>query len=51
MPKYKFFEVKHEPHKKILFKEFQLSTEKRVENKKRSSSYDAAAKNISETTT
>jgi len=33
MPKYKFFEVKLSPHKKILFKEFQLATEKRLQEK------------------
>jgi hypothetical protein len=26
MPKYKFFEVKHDSHKKVLFKEFNLAT-------------------------
>lgn len=40
MPKYKFFEVKHEPHKKTLFKEFQLAVDQRQNSKQRSSSLD-----------
>lgn len=48
MPKYQFFEVKHEPHKKILFQEFNLCTERRVSAKKRSSSSDETMKQETE---
>jgi len=40
MPKYNFFEVKHDSHKKVLFKEFKLATNERLESKKRSTSQD-----------
>ena len=42
MPKYKFFEVRHDSHKKILFQEFSLNTEKRLSQTrhKRSNSQD-----------
>lgn len=43
MPKYKFFEVKHEVQKKITFLEFNLNTERRISRsgtRKRSSSED-----------
>lgn len=33
MPKYKFFEVKHDSHKKIEFKEFQFATQKKMETR------------------
>lgn len=48
MPKYTFFEVKLEPHKKILFQEFNLCTNKRQSSKKRSNSTDEKREQIEE---
>ena len=37
MPKYNFFEVKHDSHKKVLFHEFNLATNNRSLSRNRRS--------------